>query len=318
MTDASLEAGVPYDNAKAIDDLIAASALLASAADRQGPGSHRGWAQVDEAALRATRAASRLFGPRPGRPASGSAKSRILSYLLDHVGEWVDGDELRLVAAIGEWARRVRELRVEQGWPIEEQGGRYRLTAEEPDPGVADAWRVLHRIRRRDGNARERVRALFEAKVGEIVSRDALDYVARIKEGSRRVRELRDEEGWPIESHIDDPALRPGQYRLVSADEADRRDPRQRLYPEGVRAVVFKRDNYTCQMCGRDREAADRAGDRRFFLEIHHRAAVADHLEMLPRSELNNPENLVTLCHADHVKETAGLQRRRRQERGGS
>ena len=126
------------------------------------------------------------------------------------------------------------------------------------------------------------------------MTRDQLDYVAKIKEGSRRIRELRDELGWPIESHIDVSFLQPGQYRLVSADPADRRDKRQRLYPEGLRARIFERDNFTCQQCQRNREHAAASGDSRFYLEIHHRNAVADQLDGLPTEELNKPSNLVT------------------------
>ena len=96
----------------------------------------------------------------------------------------------------------------------------------------------------------DRIEAFLRAFEGEVVSRDQIDYVAKIKEGSRRVRELRDEHGWPINSHIDEPDLRPGEYRLVSADPADRRDTRQRLYPEGLRERVFARDNYTCRSVG--------------------------------------------------------------------
>lgn len=83
----------------------------------------------------------------------------------------------------------------------------------------------------------------------------------KAKESVRRLRELRDEEGWPIESHVDDPLLRPGQYRLVSAADEDRRDIRQRLYPEDLRERIFERDDYTCQKCGRNRERAEKAGN---------------------------------------------------------
>jgi 5-methylcytosine-specific restriction endonuclease McrA len=132
------------------------------------------------------------------------------------------------------------------------------------------------------------------------------------------VRELRDEHGWPVNSHIDEAALRPGDYRLVSADSADRRDPRQRLYPEHLRERVFARDDYTCRSCGRNREKALAAGDTRFYLEIHHKTAVAEELEALPPEELNKEENLITLCHRDHNEETGKLQERRRRERRGA
>ena len=42
---------------------------------------------------------------------------RILAYLQAHLGEVVSGEELRAAGGfIGEWARRVRELDVEQGY----------------------------------------------------------------------------------------------------------------------------------------------------------------------------------------------------------
>jgi len=48
----------------------------------------------------------------------GGGQQRILTYLRRRLGETVRMEELRGVAAIYEWARRVRELRVERGWPI--------------------------------------------------------------------------------------------------------------------------------------------------------------------------------------------------------
>jgi len=48
-----------------------------------------------------------------------AVKERILKYLLQNVDRPVTGEELRYVAdGATEWARRVRELRTEEGWPI--------------------------------------------------------------------------------------------------------------------------------------------------------------------------------------------------------
>lgn len=47
------------------------------------------------------------------------ARDRILAYLKENVGQKVSGDEIRQVAGISEYARRVRELRHEHGgWQI--------------------------------------------------------------------------------------------------------------------------------------------------------------------------------------------------------
>lgn len=271
---------------------------------------------VDEivAELRSVQGA--YFGVR-GRARNGKgAKSKILAYLAARAGKVVHGEELAEVSGIHEWPRRIRELRVEDGYEISEVGaGAYRLESSQPNAERAATWKTANSIRRRSGSAVDRIGAYLEANVGRVVNREQIDYVARIAEGSRRIRELRDEYGWPINSHIDEPELDPGEYRLTSADPADRRDPLQRLYPEGVRQQVFERDVYTCGVCGRDRTKAEAAGDSRFYLEVHHRIAIADELEALPKSARNNLDNLVTLCHADHLRETAKLHRRKRKAR---
>jgi 5-methylcytosine-specific restriction endonuclease McrA len=46
------------------------------------------------------------------------AKEKLRAYFLQHVGELLDSDTLREVAGSSEWARRVRELRGEQGMNI--------------------------------------------------------------------------------------------------------------------------------------------------------------------------------------------------------
>lgn len=49
----------------------------------------------------------------------GGAKEKILEHLRANVGREVSGEELRYIAGDKkEWARRVRELRTEDGWPI--------------------------------------------------------------------------------------------------------------------------------------------------------------------------------------------------------
>lgn len=291
----------------------AAGRLEAFADGMEAEGVER--AELDEiiAGLRAL--AVREFGPRQAAPRGEGGKAKILEYLQEHEGEWVHGEELAAISGIQEWARRTREWRTEEGYDIDEEDGYYRLNAAEPDAELAARWQLANQVRRREGSASSRLIAYLIANENEIVTRTELDYVARIKEGSRRLRELRDEQGWPIESHIDDPDLLPGEYRLASAAEEDRRDIRQRLYPENLREQVFQRDDFTCQKCGRNRESAEKAGDSRFYLELHHRTAVADELEGLPADELNDPSNLITYCHRDHIQETRRLQQRRRGER---
>lgn len=258
-----------------------------------------------------------LFGASARSRRGEGAKTRILAFLQEHVGEIVHGEQIADIGGIHEWPRRVRELRVQEGYEITEVGsGSYRLEQADPDLQRAAAWQLENSIRRQEGSGMDRISALLEASVGKVVTRKQIDYVSKIGEGARRVRELRDEYGWPINSNIDEKGLRPGEYRLTSADPGDRRDPLQRLYPERLRQEVFEHDDYRCQACGRDRAKAEAAGDARFYLEVHHRVAVADELASLPKSQRNKIENLVTLCHGDHFLETAKLQREKRLSRG--
>lgn len=47
-----------------------------------------------------------------------SGRARLLAYLRHQVGRIVHTEELMIVAGIGDYARRVRELRAKHGWPI--------------------------------------------------------------------------------------------------------------------------------------------------------------------------------------------------------
>lgn len=46
------------------------------------------------------------------------AKVKLRQYILENVGKVMDANELRAVAETSEWARRIRELRTEEGYQI--------------------------------------------------------------------------------------------------------------------------------------------------------------------------------------------------------
>jgi len=71
-----------------------------------------------------------------------AARDRILAYLRKYPRTVIDGDELMVVAGIGEWARRTRELRVEFGWTIY-TGATLRDVIEEAPETVAELQNVL-------------------------------------------------------------------------------------------------------------------------------------------------------------------------------
>ncbi len=96
--------------------------------------------------------------------------------------------------------------------------------------------------------ARTRLREHFLANIGRVMGSDELREVAGgITEWARRVRELRNEEGFRILTHNDRSDLKPGEYLLE--------DPKpQPAFERGIsketRAFVLDRNGFTCQMCG--------------------------------------------------------------------
>ncbi len=96
--------------------------------------------------------------------------------------------------------------------------------------------------------SKDKLRAFFLANISEILDSDTLRDVAGTSEWGRRVRELRNEEGFDILTHKDIDGLKPGQYILMSAEK--REDAFERGISKETRAFVIDRDGNTCQMCG--------------------------------------------------------------------
>lgn len=100
---------------------------------------------------------------------------------------------------------------------------------------------------RRKG-ARTLLREFFLENVGKIVSdKELYEVSGRKSEWGRRLRELRNEEGYEILSHNDRSDLKPGQYVLVSAKP---KPAFARSISKETRAFVLDRNGFTCQMCG--------------------------------------------------------------------
>lgn len=98
------------------------------------------------------------------------------------------------------------------------------------------------------GGARAKLRAHFLANLGRVMDSDELREVAGgITEWARRVRELRNEEGFLILTHNDRSELKPGEYLL----ETSKPQPAfARSISKETRALVLDRNGFTCQMCG--------------------------------------------------------------------
>jgi len=95
--------------------------------------------------------------------------------------------------------------------------------------------------------SRAKLRSHFLNNIGRIMGSDELRTVAGTSEWARRIRELRDEEGFQILTHNDRSNLKPGEYLL----ETDILQPAfGREISKETRAFVLDRNGFTCQMCG--------------------------------------------------------------------
>jgi hypothetical protein len=250
---------------------------------------------------------------------SPSGKGRILAYLRRYLGQRIDGDELMVISGIGEWARRVRELRVQEGWPIlsgvtvaelrvslEEEGtpenempppmrpSEYLLERDEQDTDAAARWQTTNGIRRGAGSVKDKILKLLRAYVGEPIHSEVLRYVAGEgkSEWARRARELRTEEGWPVVTKsTGDPSLPVAVYMLAKDEQAP---PHDRHIPADVRGVVMKRDDYSCRWEGCGWPVGFNAEYDHRFLEVHH---IQQHVH---GGSNIDPDNLVTLCNVHH------------------
>lgn len=96
--------------------------------------------------------------------------------------------------------------------------------------------------------ARDKLRAYFLSHIGKVLSSSELQKASGgISEWARRVRELRNEEGYQILTHNDRSDLKPGQYLLESAKP---KPAFERGISKEARAFVLDRNGFTCQMCG--------------------------------------------------------------------
>jgi hypothetical protein len=100
---------------------------------------------------------------------------------------------------------------------------------------------------KRPEGSKAKLRAHFLANVGRVMDSDELRGIAGANEYGRRIRELRNEEGYQILTHNDRSSLKPGEYLLVSAKPLP-------AFSGGIskelRALVLDRNGFTCQMCG--------------------------------------------------------------------
>lgn len=252
------------------------------------------------------------------RSEAASARDRIIAYLQQYPQTVIDGDELMVVSGINEWARRVRELRVQFGWwiysgvtfnqmaqdlddaasfmamgidPSKIKPDQYVLMRTEQDRDAALRWNVLNDIRREKIAVKDKIIEYLRKNVGVQVTGEELSYLAGdAKEWARRIRELRTEDGWPIVTKNTGRSDLPvGVYVLEEDRQAYEHD---RKIPDLVRVAVLERDHFQCVKCGWNRNMLSK-DDPRKMLELHHKKQHKDGGE-------NTVDNLITLCNVCH------------------
>ncbi len=137
--------------------------------------------------------------------------------------------------------------------------------------------------------ARDKIRKFFIANVGKIVTTKTIRRVAGISEYARRIRELRDEEGFQIKSHIDRADMKPGQYIL---ETVHRKPVISRTISPQLRLEILERNGYTCQICGACPEDTDPFNSSR-KIRLH-----IDHKKPISQGGTDTKENLRVLCSA--------------------
>ncbi len=243
---------------------------------------------------------------------ASAARDRILYYFRQYPKVVINSDELLVISGIQEYARRLRELRVQQGWAIASgvtikemceaesdevpdelklmRPDDYVLLRDTQDRDAAHRWHSANIIRKERLSVRDKILKFMRANVGQGVTNEELRYVASDKtEWARRVRELRTEFGWPIATRTTGrPDLDVGVYVLQS----DRQNPEHdRIIPDDVRRDVIRRDNYKCTKCGWSHGEWNPSDPR--HLEIHH-------MQHHAKGGTNEECNLLTLCTVCH------------------
>ena len=147
----------------------------------------------------------------------------------------------------------------------------------------------------RKPGSKERIRQFFLANVGRVISsieiRDAAG--SDVSEWARRVRELREDESWPILTHNDNAGLKPGQYLLKEVPPKNSAVRFSRNISAKLRAEVLDRNGFTCQMCGLTPGEIDPDTGRLVRLHLGH---IVDK-SIGGKDELSNLRALCSTCN---------------------
>ena len=139
-------------------------------------------------------------------------------------------------------------------------------------------------------SSKEKIKQFLRKRVGQVVTAHQLQQAAKATEWARRVRELRNKEGWKILTHNDDNRLKPGEYLLATPPPSPGSYSFTRSLSARVRAQVLERNGYTCQMCGAGAGEPDSQNPNR-KVKLH-----IGHITDKSHGGTDDPANLRALC----------------------
>ena len=140
----------------------------------------------------------------------------------------------------------------------------------------------------RKRGSKQLVLEYFLSNVGKILeSKEIQKASGGAVEWARRVRELRNEDGYQILTHKDRANLKPNQYLL---ETIERLPVLPRNISKETRAWVLERNGYTCQMCGVASGDPDPLGGNRTV------RLTMGHILDKSKGGSDSPQNLRAVC----------------------
>lgn len=140
----------------------------------------------------------------------------------------------------------------------------------------------------RKPSSKQLILEFFLNNLGKVLeSKDIQRASGGAVEWARRVRELRNEDGYQILSHKDRTSLKPNQYLM---ETTERLPASRRAISKETRAWVLERNGYTCQMCGAAAGDPDPLGSTRTV------RLTMGHIIDKSKGGDDSPQNLRAVC----------------------
>jgi hypothetical protein len=141
---------------------------------------------------------------------------------------------------------------------------------------------------KKSSGSKELILNFFLSNIGKVLASKQIQIASGgAVEWARRVRELRNEEGYQILSNKDRSDLKPGQYLL---ETVVRVPAFKRGISKETRAWVLERNGYTCQMCGVAAGDQDPLGGSRTV------RLTIGHIKDKSKGGDDTPQNLRAIC----------------------